>query len=162
MPATTNRQTPEAEAGEERKRFLFRCCMIWEKGSQPLQKTYGKPSHPKPDQNKKQCPEFLLPSFGNHRWLLSGHPGSLACSWLLAASGSFLEIACGTSAAISHTPSRATKSCKCNGQCIHQVGKRAPLPSPGFILVLGIGWTRCSQNAQLTSQLPHTPGGFTS
>ena len=74
-----------------------------------LCKTHTQSNHPQQDQNKSQCPEFLLhlkvPSFGVCRQLLSGHPGSLACSQLLPISGSVLEPACGASAAVGHASS---------------------------------------------------------
>ena len=78
---TTNRQILEAEAGEKGKRWLFKSCMIWESGkAHPLWKTGGKTSCRQPDQNQRQCPEFLFTfqvlSFGKCRQLLNSHSGS--------------------------------------------------------------------------------------
>ena len=83
--------------------------MFWEND-----KLVSQSSPPQQNQDRRQCPEFLLhfkvQSFEARRWWLSGHPGGLACSWLLSTSGSLLETACGACTALGHAAARASRS----------------------------------------------------
>ena len=104
----------------------------------PSGKPRGKPSHPQPDQNQRQHPEFLLPlkvlSLGNHRQPPNGHPGrSQALS---------LEFTGVAGAAIHHMASGARRSHKCTGQYVHDAGKR-PITSFSWVSVSCVGWTKC-------------------
>ena len=88
LPAGTDRQILETEAGEKGKRFLFKCCTSWENG-RLLSESPSPPGNPEENsadlsqtKNQRQSPEFLIPfkvlSFGNHRQSLRGHPGNSA------------------------------------------------------------------------------------
>lgn len=119
-----------------------------------LWKTGGKTSCPQPDQNWRQCPEFLLtfkvPSFGKRRWLPSSHsfrqlslrPDTVhlqvlfwnLCVWPVLPSAVWL---------------RGQWSHIYISWYLHQVGKRVPW----VYISLGCGMELVlSQNAQLTSQ----------
>ena len=87
--------------------------MIWENGK--LLSTSPSPQH-----DKTKDPEILIQfkiyPFEAHRWLLSGHPGSSACSQLLSTSSSLLESACGAYSATGHA--RAARLSKGTSKCI--------------------------------------------
>ena len=98
------------------------------------------PSHHQPDQNLRQCPEFLLPFrgpyFGNCRQPLSGR-SSRQLSFSPShcpASGSLLEPTCRPNATICHVASRSRWSHKCTSKYVHKVAKRVSLPSFGLML----------------------------
>ena len=59
------------------------------------------------------------------------------------ASGSLLETTCGASATTGHVASMTRMSHEYPGQYFHQVGQSASLLSFGFMLVLGVGQTKC-------------------
>ena len=96
LPTASSRQILEAEAGEKGRRFLFKCCSIWENG-RLLSQIPSPPGNPEENsatlsqtkikgnvQSSFSHSKYhqVLPKyhFGNHRWLLSGHPGSSAFS----------------------------------------------------------------------------------
>ena len=94
----------------KKQEVLFRCCVIWEDG-----RLLSQSPSPQHDQDKSQCPEFLLQfkvqSFEARRWL---HPSKVTCSWLLLLiSGSLRAAVCGGCAALGYAAARASRSCEC-------------------------------------------------
>ena len=119
----------------------------------PSGKPREKPSHPQPDQNQTQHPEFLLPfqvpTCGSHRWPLSAHPGSSA---FLPATVRLqvpsLEPTCGASTTTGLLGSRAKRHHKYTSLYIHEVGKRY-VPSFPWVYIHFPMWTRlCAFSAQ--------------
>ena len=99
-------------------KVLFRSIMIWEKGRLPISKlifsTKSKVQLSSARPKQKTVPEFQLhfrvPPSGSHRHLLSGHPGSLACSQLSSISSSLLEH-------MGQAASKATRLCAPRREC---------------------------------------------
>ena len=145
LPTASSRQILEAEAGEKGRRFLFKCCTIWENG-RLLSQIPSPPGNPEENsatlsqtkikgnvQSSFSHSKYhqVLPKyhFGNHRWLLSGHPGRpQALS---------LEPVYGAGSAIGHVASRTRSSRKHTGQYIHEMASTS-LPFLGFILVFHV------------------------
>ena len=92
-------QTCEAVGGEKGKRFYSDATQSGRMADSPAQSSSlpqnPKSNHPHQDQNKSQCPEFLLHfnilGFGASIWLLSSLPRSLARSLMLPVSDCLLE-----------------------------------------------------------------------
>ena len=158
-----------------------------------LHKSKTKSNHPQQDQDKGQYQEFLLhfmaPSFGVHRHLLCGHPGSLTRYQLLSIADSFPEV-------MGHSAARDARSCTSRQESteapswrswamwlitpgahvqdkpVHcpSVGpKNEPRPRssislfPWDFISLNVGWTKFF--LKMTYQLPKLPsilGGSTS
>ena len=122
-----------------------------------LCKTHTQSNHPQQDQNKSQCPEFLLhckvPSFEARRQMLSSHPGSLVCSQLLPISGSLLE-AMGHIAAKATWPmerTRTSQGTKCRSQAVNHEQENISL-FPMDVISFGCVMDKVlSQNDQSTS-----------
>ena len=100
-----------------------------------LHKNQTRPSHPQQDQHKKQCPEFLLHFkvllFGAHMYLLSSHPGSLACSPLLSAFRLPLEACVWSWCSIGHAVTKDASSHDCISKSFTRSVRERKRLSPG-------------------------------
>ena len=87
LPASTKAKLKRQVLMQKERSLIYMLCHLGEWGTPRLLAHLFLVTHPQQDQNKEQCPQFLLyfkvSSFGACRWLLSDHPGSLACSQLL-------------------------------------------------------------------------------
>lgn len=140
LSAATKWQIQEAEAGEKEKSYLFECWMTWENGELPIWKLISSAksiqnpnllNKTKTNGSTQNSCSIESTMLLNARWLLSGDPGSLACTKLYLAWGSLMEAVCYASAHNSHVSSVTPRSYIPCQRAREHVNTLAPAP-PGW------------------------------